>query len=194
MSIIFFDTETNGLPKDWKASFNDLENWPRIIQFAYQVVDQQGNVLKDYKELIQPDQWEIPKKEFWIKHGYSDAENMAKGIALPLVLKEFLEDYNKATEIVAHNMNFDFNVLAAELLRYNLRASVRLPKTCTMLSSIDFCQLKGPYGYKYPSLDELHKKLFKKGFDGAHDAGYDVIACRDCYFGLKKAGIPLKQI
>jgi len=32
---LFFDTETTGLPKNWKAPVTDLNNWPRLVQLAY---------------------------------------------------------------------------------------------------------------------------------------------------------------
>ena len=32
---LFFDTETTGLPKSWKAPVTDTENWPRIVQIAW---------------------------------------------------------------------------------------------------------------------------------------------------------------
>jgi len=32
---LFFDTETTGLPKKWKAPITDLDNWPRLVQLAY---------------------------------------------------------------------------------------------------------------------------------------------------------------
>lgn len=31
---LFFDTETTGLPKNWKAPVSDLNNWPRLVQLA----------------------------------------------------------------------------------------------------------------------------------------------------------------
>ena len=29
---LFFDTETTGLPKNWKTPLNDLNNWPRLSE------------------------------------------------------------------------------------------------------------------------------------------------------------------
>jgi DNA polymerase III epsilon subunit-like protein len=61
---------------------------------------------------------------------------------------------------------------------------------CTMLSSVDFCQLPGRYGsFKWPQLQELHKILFGKEFDSAHDALADVVACGDCLFELIKRDV-----
>jgi hypothetical protein len=32
---LFFDTETTGLPKNYKAPVTDLNNWPRLVQLAW---------------------------------------------------------------------------------------------------------------------------------------------------------------
>jgi hypothetical protein len=32
---LFFDTETTGLPKSWKAPVTDVNNWPRLVQLAF---------------------------------------------------------------------------------------------------------------------------------------------------------------
>lgn len=37
---LFFDTETTGLPKSWKAPVTDLNNWPRMIQLAFLPFDE----------------------------------------------------------------------------------------------------------------------------------------------------------
>ena len=47
---LFFDTETTGLPKNWKVPATDLNNWPRMIQLAYLIYDRKGNKIssKDF--------------------------------------------------------------------------------------------------------------------------------------------------
>ncbi|KAF0237889.1 MAG: DNA polymerase III subunit [Prolixibacteraceae bacterium] len=42
---LFFDTETTGLPKNWKAPVTDLNNWPRLVQLAYLLYDSDGNQI-----------------------------------------------------------------------------------------------------------------------------------------------------
>lgn len=59
---------------------------------------------------------------------------------------------------------------------------------CTMQASTNLCKIPGPYGFKYPTLQELHKHLFEVGFDGAHDAMVDVLACAKCFFELERMG------
>jgi DNA polymerase III epsilon subunit-like protein len=91
--------------------------------------------------------------------------------------------------LVAHNMSYDFNVVGSEFLRFELKSKNKPKKFCTKEIGTNFCKIKGKYGkYKWPTLTELHEKLFNEGFEGAHDALADVEACGRCFFELKKLG------
>ncbi len=57
-----------------------------------------------------------------------------------------------------------------------------------MKTTTGLLQLPGPYGFKWPKLEELHVFLFGKGYDGTHDAALDVEACARCFFELRKRG------
>jgi len=193
-TISFFDTETTGVPKNYKAPPTDLENWPRIIQLAWQVADANtGERFKEHKYLIKPDGWVVPKEKFWIDNGFSTEKNEAEGKPLPQVIDWFISDYLESDALVAHNMAFDFPILAAEMIRYGKGTNGRrLPKFCTMEASVEVCKLpnhNGWKGYKWPKLQELYKHLFKLDFEGGHDAGNDVTACRLCFFELVKMGV-----
>ena len=58
-----------------------------------------------------------------------------------------------------------------------------------MTQATDFCRIPGTYGYKWPTLSQLHRELFKCGYEEAHDAGADVAACAKCFFELKRRRI-----
>lgn len=188
-NFIVFDTETTGLPLDWKAPMTRLDNWPRVIQLAWAVHEPDGKLVSDRCVLIRPDGWEIPSEEFWIENGFTTAGNAAKGIPINSALALFLQDLNKCGGIVAHNMAFDYNVLGAEMIRLGKKAKVKLPRYCTMQSSIEHCGLPGMYGFKYPKLEELHMILFGTEMEGAHDALNDVRGCAKCFFELRKLGL-----
>jgi DNA polymerase III epsilon subunit-like protein len=80
--------------------------------------------------------------------------------------------------------------LGAELLRSGSPNIAEAKKRqCTMQAATDYCRLPGQYGYKWPSLQELHTKLFGQPFEGAHNALVDVRACARCYFELKRLGV-----
>ena len=62
-------------------------------------------------------------------------------------------------------------------------------RLCTMLSSTQYCQLPGGYGFKWPTLTELHNILFGRDFEDAHDAAGDINATERCFWRLKELGV-----
>lgn len=100
---LFFDTETTGVPKNYKGQMSDLDNWPRIIQLAWQLADEDGNVLQDRTFLVKPDGWVIPQEKFWIDNGFSTQQNELYGHELPELLDQFITDYEQCQWLVAHN-------------------------------------------------------------------------------------------
>ena len=50
--FLIFDTETTGLPKRWNAPLSDTENWPRCIQIAWQLHDNNGVLIEHEDYLI----------------------------------------------------------------------------------------------------------------------------------------------
>lgn len=184
--FLFYDSETTGLPKNWKAPMSKLDNWPRVLQLGWQIYDFEGELLNEQSHLIKPDGWIVPEGEFWKKHGYSTEKCEKEGVELPWVLDLFLKDYAEATLLIAHNQNYDYNVIGSEMIRYKKRAESRIARFCTMMSTIKYVQAPGKYGAKFPTLSELHTKLFGVDFDGAHDALSDVKACAKCFFELLK--------
>ncbi|HEY1044986.1 MAG TPA: 3'-5' exonuclease [Bacteroidia bacterium] len=186
---LFFDTETNGLPKDWKAPVSSVDNWPRIIQLAFAVFNEQGEIIHKYCALIKPDNWVIPNEKFWIDNGYSTEKSLELGIPILEAINEFNSYLSNCTHLIAHNMAFDEKIVGAEYIRLNLKSETKPIKVCTMQSSTNFCKIPNQNGYasfKWPKLEELHNVLFKTSFDGAHDALNDVIACAKCFFELKR--------
>ena len=39
---LFFDTETTGIPNDYKAPCTNTDNWPRLIQLGWLLTDAEG--------------------------------------------------------------------------------------------------------------------------------------------------------
>ncbi len=185
---LFFDTETTGLPKNWKAPVTDLNNWPRLVQLAYLHFDKNGNKISGGDFIIKPDGFIIPKEAAKI-HGISNEKANQEGKELLMVLKDFESLINQAEYLVAHNISFDEKIVGAEFLRNKMKDSLTTKrKICTMHSSTNYCALEGPYGYKWPKLSELHYKLFKTNFDEAHNAAVDINATAKCFWELKRLG------
>ena len=184
---LIFDTETTGVPHNKTAPLTDLDNWPRVVQIAWQLHDGKGALLSQESHIIKPDGFDIPYKAEQI-HGISTKRALEEGLPLKNVLNSFLTDLEKTAVLVGHNIEFDINILGAEFIRQNLPTEKLLAtaKVDTGLVSVEFCQLPGGPGgkLKMPRLLELHEKLFGKGFGDAHDASYDVAATARSFFGL----------
>ncbi len=59
---LFFDTETNGLPKDYDAPASDTDNRPRMVQLAWVLTTNEGDIISECCNIVQPDERNIPKK------------------------------------------------------------------------------------------------------------------------------------
>ena len=183
-----FDSETTGLPKNFKAPISDSENWPRLVQLAWQINDKEGKLINNKSFLIKPDNFTIPYNSEKI-HGISTQIALEKGIGLIIALKDFEEDLKKCKYIIGHNINFDKNILGAEFYRKNIESNL-LNKISIDTGHISkqYCNLKGGLGggLKMPKLIELYEILFGKKFSDAHDASYDVNATAKSFFYLLK--------
>ena len=183
--ILFFDTETTGLPKNWKAPVSDGNKWPRMVQLAYLVYDFAGNKIHECNRIIKPEGFTIPVQASKI-HRITTENALKVGVHLKSALQEFLLWVEKAEYIVAHNMKFDEKIIGTELYRNKIPDFLsKKKKICTMLSATDFCKISGKYDYKYPTLEELHFKLFNSHFEDAHNAFIDIQVTAKCFWALK---------
>lgn len=186
---LFFDTETNGLPRNWKAPVSDLKNWPRMVQLAYMVFDEQGNEIRAADYIIKPEGFTIPGELAKI-HGITTERAINEGVPLTQVLDEFSQQCNQSGVLVAHNLSFDEKIVGSELLRGGYQnVLMRKKRVCTMEAGTNFCKLPGKYGYKWPRLSELHQKLFGQDFEEAHNAAVDIAATARCFWELKRRGV-----
>lgn len=199
-TYLFFDTETTGLPLDYQAPLEESENWPRMVQLAYEWYGynpgEPPKLFESVSRIIQPDGYTIPADMI---HGITTARARREGVWLGEVLNEFMSTANRSQALIAHNISFDFAIVGAETYRlggYQPHPMgsdyFTMPQFCTKLLSTDYCAIPSPYGkkgYKWPTLQELHWHLFDEDFDNAHDALADVKACARCFFELKKRGV-----
>lgn len=184
--FLIFDTETTGKPLQYDVPAEDLHNWPRVVQLAWQLHDEKGRLLHYRNYIIRPDGFTIPYNAVQI-HGITTERALKEGIELKTVLWEFNEALGSAHYLVAHNISFDVNTLSAEYIRCGIENKLK-EKTLldTQQLSTEYCALPGGKGgkYKWPRLDELYQKLFGESFSEAHNAAADVEATARCFFRL----------
>lgn len=193
---IIFDTETTGLPRDWNAPITDTDNWPRVIQIAWQLHDDMGKMIEHQDFLIRPDGFDIPYDAEQI-HGISTELAREQGESLEDVLKLFNEALGKAKFVVGQNIQFDINVTGCEFVRTEMDTpmlEMAILDTCTETTA-NLCQIPGGRGgkFKLPTLTELHEYLFNVPFAEAHNATADVEATTRCFFELMRKGIFLPE-
>ena len=190
-NLLFFDCETTGLPEIRYFSPEVADKWPHIVQIAWARYDGRGNHEGSRCHVVKPDGFTIPLDSTRI-HGITQAHALKVGRDLAEVIDEFLEAATAASTIlVAHNLDYDRHVVGGELVRLRKPLDfLEMPGICTMKGTTELCQLVRPggFGYKWPTLEELHCYCFGRSYDGAHDAASDLEACARSFFKLLEAG------
>ena len=186
--FLIYDTETTGFPSRYGAPHTDLEAWStaRLVQIAWQLHDIDGSLISAQNILVRPEGFEIPYASEQI-HGISTERALAEGVSIQEALGVFEEDLKRTKFLIAHNIEFDLGVVGSEVVRAERSTSLWDIKTIdTKLVSTEYCALPGGRGgkFKWPTLTELHTKLFGEAFQDAHDAAYDVHATTKCFFAL----------
>ncbi|MFV0305042.1 MAG: DNA polymerase III subunit alpha [Moheibacter sp.] len=193
--FLIYDTETTGLPKDFNAPPTDTDNWPRMVQIAWQLHDKTGKLIENKNYIIHPDGFDIPFNAAKI-HGITTEKAQKEGLPLEEVLQKFREALSQTNVLVGHNLNFDQGILGAEFYRMGLDyKEINLPIADTMESSTEFCALPGGrYGrFKSPKLSELYEILFKEKFAEAHNASADVNATARSFMELIRLNVFAKE-
>ena len=176
MKLLIFDTETTGLPLKKLPAEKEPGNWPHIVSISWVILDSSTNeILTQQNFVVKPDGWQIPAESTAI-HGISHDLAEKTGKELAYVMCVFLEE--EYDVLVAHNIEFDINVLISAI-KWDLKLCLPLfPKQiCTMKLSKNICKLPGNFGYKYPKLKELYFHAFQKyPFEAKlHNSMYDVL-------------------
>ena len=196
--ILVFDTETTGLPKSRFSHPENTSEWPYIVQLSYIVYN---TVLTKVEKVVDhiirvPDGVSINEKCVSL-HGISNERSLSEGIPIETCLSEFLTDFQTVDLVVAHNMEFDLNMIQVEMWRRKdfyeqmipiIRDSAKL--FCTMQEGTDLCRIKSLFNkskdpYKFPNLAELHQYLFSTLPINLHNSLNDVLICLRCYYKMK---------
>ena len=180
MIDLIFDTETTGF-----ARFNDPyehSGQPEVVQLAAKLVEN-NRIHAAFQMIITGKK---PSTEGAVNtHGITDEIRANVGFPPVVAISMFQNMLHKADRLVAHNMKFDRILVGALFYRagYEYGRIDGIPKFCTMLALTPIMKLPSARGgYKWPKLEEAYKKYINAvGFEGAHDAMADVIACEKVF-------------
>ena len=181
MRILVFDTETTGLPKKRNQPLTDTKNWPYIVQISWVVYDVMESSIKTINDNIikLPENVTVPEESTKI-HGITNDMMLERGENIKKILKMFLMDCANCDLIVAHNIQFDENIISVESIRNygtNVMSQINTPRYCTMKKSIKKFK-------KYVKLEYLHKQLFNQELRNLHNSLNDVYVCLRCFIKI----------
>ncbi|MFB9119969.1 DNA polymerase III subunit alpha [Bergeyella porcorum] len=188
---LVFDTETTGLPRSFDAPITDSDNWPRMVQIAWQLHDENGKLIENQDYIIRPEGYDIPFNASRI-HGITTKIAQEEGRDLQDVLEEFKAVLQRAKFGVGQNVEFDYKIIGAEFHRKNIENPLQeLPKADTMLLGTEYVGIpQGNSGrLKPPKLEEIFEKLYGYKFDEAHNAAADVNATAQVFFEMLRIGV-----
>lgn len=164
MNTIVFDNETTGLPLHPTV---DINKQPRIIEFGAAIIDENGEVVEKYNQLINPGT-EIESVITKIT-GITNDDLIGKP-KFGDVLLDIRALFEKCDIMVAHNLPFDYRMLDFELTRLDFQ-SFPFPRTkiCTVEEN------REAYGFR-PNLQKLYNDTCGKPLQQTHRAIDDVMA------------------
>ena len=187
--LLFLDTATTGYPKNANLSVDNIDNWPRMVKIIWILTNENGQRLNKKEFIIKPTNFTISDDTYDI-HGITNDYALKNGHDIHYVLEQFQKDVVHASLIIGHNVSFDRNVVSAELIRNGINDYLENKSLCcTMKLSKSFCKIRGLFGYKYPKLQELYKKLFGTTLDINLNSDISIEAMQKCYWELKNRGI-----
>jgi len=193
--ILFWDTETQGLPKDHLP--DDHQDQPQLVELGAILCDDEGRERASMDLIIAPDGWTVPAGAAAV-HGITTEIAHAFGVPLAVALSPFFRLRQRARETVAYNEGFD-----QKIVRYAISRTGRQPLHPGPEIKTDLMQIVTPIvnlpptermlaaGYnkpKPPKLSESYRFFFTEELAGAHGAIHDARAASRIYFHPKREG------
>lgn len=184
--LLFIDTETTGIPKDWKAPYSDNDSWPVSVQVAWAIYTKDGKEVKSENFYVRDDDFEISPESIKI-HGITDAFLQEYGVEREEVLTQLSADLNRYQPLViAHFMQLDYHMVGVCFHRANMHNPLpELPLFCTMRASSDFVIYSHQ---RFLRLGEMYEWLFNVPLENQHNAIVDARATAKCFFELVRRG------
>lgn len=191
--VLFFDTETTGIPERSWEWHTDFDKYPHVVQMAWL------HGCKVETHIIRPDGWEIPQETVDV-HGITTEYALEHGEPFASVVDMFIQDCHDAGLICGHNIHFDTSIIKANILRelgreyYDANdvenALYKGKRIDTMRPTMKWVDARMANGrLKFPNLSELYSRCFPGESFPAHDALEDVKAVAKCLPVIVELGL-----
>lgn len=162
--LLFFKIDTTGFPTKAKFGYPPYDsiqdyNDARVVQVNALLCDRATfKPLDTISIIVRADDFTISNDKF---HGISQDRSMHEGVEFEEVAHAVATMLESRPLILAHNAEFDLNVLRSEMVRHGLLEALEVvndtPALCTMQLTKSVLGLKDMNGnLKNPSLKELY--------------------------------------
>ncbi len=186
---LIFDVTPTQKPTDYKAPFSDTFAWPKMQHISWILLGEDMKPIEDYDCIVSSESY--TPTDLMNNYGkLTNEEREKKSTHIDDILKQFSTAVEKADYIIAHNINMNSCVLAAEYIRRGEQPNLFTKEhICLMQEATWYCKIPNKRGgYKWPSLTELYSVLFKRRYTLANNARADVIAATRSFMMLHKIG------
>lgn len=183
IKYIFFDLEATGLPINYDYSHLN------IIEIAWVITDNKFNIINKFNYFINGDF--IITDFIQNLTGISKQLTINKGYSLNNILNLFFHDLKNCDILIAHNINYDYNLLKSEIKKLiNLNDNIITNYHLNLLNNtFQLCSLyifKNEFNlnkliitnYK---LNSIYHYLIRNDTIQTHRALDDVIMIIDCF-------------
>lgn len=211
--FLIFDVETNNLMPKQKPNGPRLtiDDYPHILQLSFVIYDlNESKITKSYNAYVSINENVAISDTITELTGITKDICKKKGIPINTIMKEFYDAYVNCDVLIAHNMDFDVEMIKIEIERNRAQILSALPcilttfnetyekihnieRYCTMRKGIPICNILveskmpgKPPTKKYPRLLELYQHLFVgETATGLHNSMMDVLVCLRCYLKMR---------
>lgn len=186
MYYLVFDTETNGLPRGKKYNFDFSDVY--LYQLAYYKYDESFNLYSKINLYVDLEDYNNFK--YIEKNKITIDDLKTKGKKIKNILKFLNNILNDVSLLIAHNLDFDINVLLTESKRNN---NYELYDKLLTIPKFDTMRVAGCFGLNlinkpFPSQEAVYNLLFNEDnkdiYKNIHDADDDTKHCGEIFCNL----------
>jgi hypothetical protein len=199
--ILCFDTETTGLFRPKKTDPPNTVKEPYVLQISWCIYDKyECAIIKMVDTYIRVADTVPITAEITAING-ATREKCNGGILITDALKMFYNDFIQCGVVIAHNLEYDQQMLLLEWARYKeeLKAfpidllfstgwlmANNIKLKCTQRIGTPLCKIVVPNrgGYKFPKLVELYEFLFHETPENLHNSMIDILVCLRCFLKM----------
>lgn len=180
--LLFIDTETSGLPKNWDLPYSAKGNWPHAVQFSWTIYTTDGRLIKQENHYINDQDFNVTPESVQV-HGITRDFLDRNGEPRLRVMQLLSADLSAFDPVViGHFIELDIHLAGAEYYRAGMENTIQqYPCYCTMQATR---HLVRHHKKKFLRLGDLYEQLFQRELGNQHNAYTDVNATAQCFFEL----------